>query len=78
MEVFKRGFEYEITNVQKKREFDFAWIVARSLEQAKKISTYKISLDNEVLDAKFALQVKLTKNEKAKKECTYLHCKESE
>ena len=36
MDGFKRGYEYEITNVQKKREFDFAWKVASSPKQAKK------------------------------------------
>ena len=52
---FKRGHDYEITNVQKKTEFDIAWIVAPSPEQAKKINTYKISLDNEILEAKFTI-----------------------
>ena len=35
-ERFKRGHEFEIINVQKKTEFDFAWVVAPSPEQAKK------------------------------------------
>ena len=55
IEGFKRGHEYKITNVQKKTKFDFAWIVAPSPEQAKKINIYKISLDNEILDAKFTI-----------------------
>ena len=33
IEGFKRSHEYEITNVQKKRDFDFAWVVAPSPEQ---------------------------------------------
>ena len=33
---FKRGHEFKITNVPKKTEFDFAWVVAPSPEQAKK------------------------------------------
>ena len=64
---FKRGHEYEVTNVQKKRDFDFAWVVAPSPEQTKKINTYKIALDNEILDAKFTMREKLTKDDKAKK-----------
>ena len=28
IEGFKRGHEYEVTNVQKKEDFDFAWVVA--------------------------------------------------
>ena len=55
IEGFKTKHEYEITNVQKKREFDFAWIVAPSPKQAKKINTYKIFFDNEILDAKFTI-----------------------
>ena len=75
MEGFKRGFEYEVTNVQKKREFDFARIIIPSPDQANKISTYKISLDNEVLDAKFVMPVKLTEDEKAKKNALILIAK---
>ena len=59
--------EYVITNVQKKRDFDFAWVVAPSPEQAKKINTYKIALDNEILDAKFTMREKLTEDDKVKK-----------
>ena len=72
IEGFKRGHEYEITYVQKKKEFDFAWIVAPSPEQAKEISTYKISLDNEILDEKFAHRGKLTKDDKAKRMHSFL------
>ena len=71
-EGFKRGHEFEITNVQKKIEFDFAWVVALSPEQAKKINTYKVALDNEVLDAKFTKREKLTKDEKARKNALIL------
>jgi len=40
---FKRGFEFEITNVQKNEEAEFAWIKTPSPEQAKKIKASKIS-----------------------------------
>ena len=64
---FKRDHEFEITNVQKRTEFDFAWVVALSPKQAKKINTYKVALDNEVLDAKFTKREKLTEDDKARK-----------
>ena len=41
-EGFDRKYDYEITNIQKKKEMSFAWIVATSPEQTKKISTYII------------------------------------
>ena len=66
-EGFNRGHEYEVTNVQKKKDFDFAWVVAPSPEQAKKINTYKIALDNEILEAKFTMREKLTEDDKAKR-----------
>ena len=36
IEGFKRRHEYEVSSVQKKRDFDFAWVVASSPEQGKK------------------------------------------
>ena len=72
IEGFKRGHEYEVTNVQKKKDFDFAWVVAPSPEQAKKINTYKIALNNEILDAKFIVREKLTEDDKAKKNALIL------
>ena len=72
IERFKRGHVYEVTNVQKKRDFDFAWVVAPSPEQAKKINTYKIALDNEILNAKITVREKLTEDDKAKKNALIL------
>ena len=72
IEGFKRGHDFEITNVQKKRDFDFAWLVAPSPEQAKKINTYKIALDNEILDAKFTMRKKLTEDDKVRKNALIL------
>ena len=69
---FKRGHEFEITNVQKKTKFDFAWVVAPSPEQTKKINTYKVALDNEVLDVKFTKREKLTEDHKARKNALIL------
>ena len=66
-EGFDRKYDYEITNIQKKKEMNFAWVVATSPEQAKKINTYKISIYNEIMDAKFTSRNKLTENDKAKK-----------
>ena len=41
--------------------------MAPSLEQATKINTYKVSLDNEILTMKFTIQLKLSENDKARK-----------
>ena len=71
-EGFDRKYDYEITNIQKKKEMSFAWVVATSPEQAKKINTYKISLDNEILDAKFTSRDKLTEDDKARKNALIL------
>ena len=72
LEGFDRTYEYEITNVQKKKEMSFAWIVATSPEQAKKINTYKISFDNEIFEAKFTSRDKLTEDDKARKNALIL------
>lgn len=45
----------------------FAWVVATSPEQAKKINTYKISIYNELMDVKFTSRDKFTEDDKAKK-----------
>ena len=71
-EGFKRGHEFEITNIQNKTTFDFAWMVAPSPKQAKKINTYKVALGNEVLDAKFTKREKLTEDDKARKNALIL------
>jgi hypothetical protein len=51
---------------------DFAWVVTTSPEQAKKINTYKISLDNEIFEAKFTSRDKLTEDDKARKNALIL------
>ena len=66
-EGFERKYDYEVTFIQKKKKMNFAWVVATSPEQAKRIDTYKISLHNEILDAKFTSKDKLTENDKARK-----------
>ena len=71
-EGFDRTYDYEITNVQKKIEMGFAWVVATSPEQAKKINIYKISLDNEIFEAKFTSRDKLTEDDKARKNALIL------
>ena len=47
-------------------------MVATSPEQAKKINTYKISLDNEILEAKFTSTDKLTEDDNARKNALIL------
>jgi hypothetical protein len=71
-EGFDRKYDYEITNIQKKKEMSFAWVVATSPEQAKKINTYKISIYNEIMDAKFTSRDNLTEDDKAKKNALIL------
>ena len=71
-EGFDRMYDYEITTVQKKKEMSFAWIVATSPEQAKKINLFKISLDNEIFEAKFTSRDKLTEDDKARKNALIL------
>lgn len=71
-EGFDRKYDYEITNIQKKKEMSFAWVVATSPEQAKKINTYKISMYNEIMEAKFTTWDKLTEDDKAKKNALIL------
>ena len=51
---------------------NFAWVVATSPEQAKKINTYKISLHNDIMDAKFTSRDKFTEENKARKNALIL------
>ena len=66
-ERFDRTYLYKITNFHKKKEMNFAWVVAISPEQAKKINTYKNSLNNEIFKAKFTSRDKLIEDDKASK-----------
>ena len=72
---FKRGYEFEITNVQKNDSAEFAWIKTPSPDQAKKIKTYKISFFNEIMEVNFASLVKLSEDDKAKKNAVVLIAK---
>ena len=53
-ESFKRGLEYEITNIQKKKENKYAWVVASSPEQAQRMKEHQISYNHEILEGKLA------------------------
>jgi len=64
---FKRGYEFQITNIQKNDNAEFVWIKIPSLDQTKKIKTYKISFLNEIMEVNFASMVKLSKDDKARK-----------
>ena len=50
---FRRGLDFEITNVQKSADAEFAWIKAPSPEEAKRIKALKISFFNEIVDINF-------------------------
>ena len=70
-EVVNEGFDvkykYEITNIQKKKEMSITWVVATSPKQVEKINTYKISIYNEIMEAKLTPRYKPTEDDKAKK-----------
>jgi gluconate kinase len=72
---FKRGYKFEIINVQKNEEAEFAWIKTPSPEQAKKIKASKISFFNEIMDVNFASLEKLSEDDKARKNVMVLIAK---
>ena len=72
---FKRGYEFEVTNVQKNDSAEFAWIKTPSPDQAKKIKTYKISFFNEIMEVNFASTEKLSEDDKARKNAVVLIAK---
>ena len=72
---FKRGYEFEVTNVQKYDSAEFAWIKTPSPDQAKKFKTFKISFFNEIMEVHFASMNKLSEDDKAKKNAVVLIAK---
>ena len=74
-EGFKRGYEFEITNVQKNNDAEFAWIKTPSPEQARKIKTHKVSFWNEITEVNFANTEKLSEDDKARKNAIVLIAK---
>ena len=74
-EGFKRGYEFEVTNVQENDDAEFAWIKTPSPEQAKKIKTYKVSFWNEVMEVNFTSTEKLSEDDKARKNAVVLIAK---
>ena len=72
---FKRGYEFEITNVQKNDSAEFAWTKTPSPNQAMKIKTFKISFFNEITEVNFASTKKLAKDDKARKNAVVLIAK---
>jgi hypothetical protein len=74
---FFRKQEYEITGVQKSASQDFAWIVAPTPNQAKKIREYKIRVQQEVLQrtvtkAEATRKRNATPEQRARKDCLKL------
>lgn len=74
-ESFHRGTEYEITNVQKKNENVFAWVVASSSEQAQKMKEHQITFNHEVLEGKLAGHSYASKDDIARKNALILIAK---
>jgi hypothetical protein len=76
-DCFERKQEYEITGVQKNASQDFAWIVAPTPNQAKKIKEYKIRAQQEVLQgfitkAEATRKRNATPEQRAKRDCLKL------
>jgi hypothetical protein len=74
---FERKQEYEITGVQKNASQDFAWIVAPTPNQVKKIKEYKIRAQHEVLQgvvtkAEATRKRNATPEQRAKRDCLKL------
>jgi hypothetical protein len=67
-ESFRRGHEFEITQVNKAIEEDHAYKVAASPEQREKIIKLQVTIDKQVI-APSAATCKLTAKEVAKKNC---------
>ena len=72
---FKRGYEFEIINVQKNDKAEFTWIKTPSPNKAKKVKKFEISLLNEILEVNFASTEKLSEDDKAKKNAVVLIAK---
>jgi hypothetical protein len=66
-ESFARATKYEITNIQKKKENLFAWVVASSLEQAQRMKENQFTYNNKILDGKLADRSLTSKNDIARK-----------
>jgi hypothetical protein len=75
MESFARGTEYEITNIQKKKENLFAWVVASSPEQALRMKENQLTYNNEILDGKLADRSLASKDDIARKNALILIAK---
>ena len=69
---FRRGIDFEITNVQKTADAEFAWMKAPSPEEAKIIKELKLSFFNEIVDVNFASNEKLSEDDKARKNALIL------
>ena len=53
---FARGFEFQVTGIEKKAPQEFAWIKTPSLVQAAKVKNFKVSLYNEIFVSVLATQ----------------------
>ena len=64
---FRRGLDFEIKNVQKSVDAEFAWIKAPSPEEAKSFEAPKLSFFNVIVDVNFASNEKLSEDDKSSK-----------
>ena len=81
-ESFRRGFDYEITSVQKAKEETWGWLISTSPTQANKIIQYLILYQQELLHVIIPQTAKakkrargegLTEEELKKKNATMLY-----
>jgi hypothetical protein len=72
---FKRGYELEVTNVQKNDSAEFVWIKTPFPDQAKKLKILKILFFNEIMEVHFASMDKLSDDDNAKKNAVVLIAK---
>jgi hypothetical protein len=68
---FRRGFEYEVTQVNKNVNEDYAYVITTSPEQHEKILKYQIIINNQVLIPSVAAK-RHTAKEVSKKNCLVL------
>jgi hypothetical protein len=67
-ESFSRGFEFEITQLNKSTSEDHAYIITALLEQKDKIQRYQVSIDNKILTPSATMR-QLSAKEIARKNC---------
>lgn len=74
-ESFARGFNFEITGVEKKAVNEFAWIKTTSPRMAATVKSNKVAFANEIFVPNFVSQGKMSEDDKMKKNALILIAK---